>query len=188
MSREINSELALSSICRKLGLLHFEELMEYVQKLPYGRTSDRTDLSNVLLESKGTCSSKHALLKKVAQENDFDGLKLILAMYRMNEINTPGIGKEVAECGLSFIPEAHCFLEVDDQRIDLTSLEADLSRIEEDILQEWSIDAEDVIDKKILMHKEYLRNWLKNEQIPFTFEEIWALREQCIKNLSQNNG
>lgn len=162
--------------------------MAHVQKLPYGRTADRSKFESVLLESKGTCSSKHALLKKVAEENNYQDVKLILAMYRMHEANTPGIGNGPIENGLKFIPEAHCFIEVAGSRLDLTSGHADLGRIEKDILKEWSITAEDTIEKKILLHKEYIRNWIVDEQIPFTFDEIWLLREECIKNLSQVNG
>jgi hypothetical protein len=40
----------------------------YLQTLPYGRTADRADFRTVLREGKGTCSTKHALLASIADE------------------------------------------------------------------------------------------------------------------------
>jgi len=65
--------------------------------LPYGRTANRTDLSLVISEQKGTCSSKHALLKEVADLNGIKGIDLIIGIYKMSEANTPGIGDELSK-------------------------------------------------------------------------------------------
>ena len=46
-------------------------------------------------ENKGTCSSKHAFLKKVADWNNIKNVKLILGMYQMNELNTQKIGNTI---------------------------------------------------------------------------------------------
>ena len=40
----------------------------YIRRLPYGRNTDRSDILRVLREGKGTCSTKHALLACLAQE------------------------------------------------------------------------------------------------------------------------
>ncbi|MEM8585667.1 MAG: hypothetical protein AAGF87_15415, partial [Bacteroidota bacterium] len=80
----------LTSLIRHCQISTWEELVAYVHHLPYGRTSDPTDLGLVLRERKGTCSTKHALLKKAADENGLEAVELILGMYRMTESNTPG--------------------------------------------------------------------------------------------------
>jgi hypothetical protein len=45
---------------KNLGINNWNELTKYIQNLPYGRNANRKDLSLILTEQKGTCSSKHA--------------------------------------------------------------------------------------------------------------------------------
>lgn len=56
----------------------WEELTTYVQKIPYGRNSIRDDFSLVVTENRGTCSSKHALLKSLALEFNQENVELVL--------------------------------------------------------------------------------------------------------------
>lgn len=183
--KAINSKETYSKLCRDKGLNEFEALMNFVQSLPYGRNKERSDLTLVLKEERGTCSSKHAFLKKVADENNFKEVKLVLGIYKMCESNTLGIGSVIVEAGLEYIPEAHCYLSVNGKRLDLTSGRSNISKIEMDILKEQFIEAEDTISNKVTLHQEYLKHWINEKEIPFTFEEIWKLREQCIFNLSE---
>jgi hypothetical protein len=162
----------------------FKKLCDHVQSLPYGRNANRHDFSLVISEGRGSCSSKHAFLKQKAEELEIPNVELILAMYRMNDKNTPKIGQVLIQNDLSYLPEAHCYLKIGGQRKDLTSLNSDIKGIIEDVIEEVSISPEQVIDFKIQYHKEYLKNWIKDENIPFSFEEIWTFREQCISNLS----
>jgi len=101
------------------GVDHFHDACDYVWKLPYGRNSDRADLLLVLSEKKGTCSTKHALLKALADEINLK-LDLVVGIYPMNEKNTPGVGKVLSDYQLDYIPEAHCYLKYQDQIIDVT--------------------------------------------------------------------
>jgi len=45
---------------RSKSINNWNEFLSYIRNLPYGRTSNRTDLGTVIKENKGTCSSKHA--------------------------------------------------------------------------------------------------------------------------------
>jgi len=49
------------------GAVDFHQACDYVWRLPYGRTQD-SELSVVLTQGRGTCSSKHGLLKIFADE------------------------------------------------------------------------------------------------------------------------
>ncbi|MGI6128050.1 MAG: hypothetical protein ACOYEF_14125 [Planifilum sp.] len=51
----------------------------YIRRLPYGCNTDRGDFRRVLREGKGTCSTKHALLVRLAQEQ---GIPLERAFMR----------------------------------------------------------------------------------------------------------
>ena len=163
----------------------WEGLIKYIQSLSYGRTSNRYDISLVLSEKKGTCSSKHALLKQVADLNKIPNVKLILGMYKMNQENTPNIGNELSKNKIDYIPEAHCYLMINNERIDITTNNSEIKKIEKDIISEKEIQPSQVSEYKVNYHKEFLRNWITKSKTNFNFNEIWDIREKCIENLSK---
>ncbi|WP_445452008.1 VOC family protein [Flavobacterium sp. 25HG05S-40] len=173
----------LTILLKDKDIHNWSDLIEFTRNLPYGRNSNRYDFSLVIKENKGTCSSKHAFLKKVADLNDFKHVKLIVGLYRMTHTNTPKIGKTIINEGLEYIPEAHCYLKLGHQRIDITSTHSDINTLSDAILLEIEIEPEQVADFKVDFHKNYLRNWIRENQIPMSFETVWEIREQCIKEL-----
>lgn len=52
----------------KNGILTLWDAVEYIYKLPYGRTTNREDYLQILDEKKGVCSGKHALISALAEE------------------------------------------------------------------------------------------------------------------------
>lgn len=180
----LRSEEKFSNLAESLGLHDWNSVVQYVQRLPYGRNENRHDFGLVLSKGKGSCSSKHALLKSIADENAIN-VKLILGIYKMNNRNTKGIGDTLDGSGLDYIPEAHCYLSIGGQRFDFTNPHSDISTILPDILCEIAIQPEQVIDFKVDFHKDYIRNWIESEKIPLDFETVWVLREKCIVRLSE---
>lgn len=167
--------------------MNFEELIEKVRHIPYGRNSNRFDLSLVISENKGTCSSKHAYLKDFAAKNGLQNVKLLLGIYKMSEVNTPKIGQVLSENQLDYLPEAHCYLKVNDVIVDVTSTTSDFDKIKNDIIQEIEIEPFQVADFKIDYHKAFLKKWIKETNQNYTFDEIWDIREQCIQKLSEQS-
>ncbi len=178
-----NSTDNLTALIKEKEIKNWSDLIEYTRNLPYGRNLNREDFSLVIKENKGTCSSKHSFLKKVADLNEFENVKLILGMYRMNHLNTPKIGNTILENGLEYIPEAHCYLKLNNQRIDITSNNSDIEKLIGEIIEEIEIKPEQVNTFKVDYHKEYLQNWIKENEIDMGFDKIWDIREQCIKKL-----
>jgi hypothetical protein len=178
-----NSTQNLTSLIKMKGINNWGELIDFTRNLPYGRNSNREDFSLVLKENKGTCSSKHSFLKKVAEENNFENVQLILGMYRMKHLNTPKIGNTIFESGLAYLPEAHCYLKLNNQRIDITTSYADMDNLMSDIIEEIEITPEQVNTFKVNYHKEFLLKWIKDNEIKMDFDKIWELRELCIKKL-----
>ena len=175
----------LTALARHNGINSWSECIRFVQALPYGRNRNRSDFSLVLSEKRGTCSSKHAFLKQIADLNHIPDIKLILGIYKMNADNTPGIGTVLADHSIDFIPEAHCYLKIDGQRLDITNPGSDVASIENDILQEKGIEAVQVAEFKVNYHQNFLKKWLQSTNSTFEFEEIWSIREECIRNLAQ---
>lgn len=180
-----NSKDDLTVLVIKNGIKNWNELLEFTRSLPYGRNSNRADFSLVIKENKGTCSSKHSFLKQIANLNNFEDVKLVLGMYRMNNLNTPKIGDSILKNGLTYIPEAHCYLKINNQRIDITTGNSDIENLIKDIIQEIEIEPEQVNTFKVDYHKNFLKQWIIENDIKMSFDAVWEVREQCIRNLEE---
>ena len=180
----LKSEEALTLRLKKEGIEYWQEAMRFVQHLPYGRNVNRTDFLAVIHQRKGTCSSKHALLYQVALDNDIPNVHLILGIYKMNGINTPKVSSVLQNYGLEYLPEAHCYLEVEGEKIDLTSPSAAYHNFAKDVLEEQRIEPKQVGDFKVNYHKAYCKRWMKERHLSHSFDALWSIREQCILALS----
>jgi hypothetical protein len=183
--KHLLSSDALTQIALGNGLDTWGKLLDFVRALPYGRTANRIDLGLVLKERKGTCSSKHALLKMVADANGIKDVRLVLAMYKMSEANTGPMGGILSENGLDHVPEAHCYLKINGKRVDLTNPKASIGKIEDAILEELEIEPNQVGDFKLEYHQQFLKRWIMENNIEMDFEKVWRIREACIAALSK---
>lgn len=168
------------------GLRDFHGAIQYVQDIPYGRTSSKKRLELVLIEDKGTCSTKHAILAELAKENGHPDVQLMLGIYNMNGQNTFGVGKILDEYGLENLPEAHNYICYQDERYDFTrSINSDLSPFDE-LVEEQPIQAAQIADFKTEYHRNYIAAWLKATKLRgrWNVDKIWRVREDCIRELS----
>lgn len=168
-----------------LNVNSVSKAFSYVKNLPYGRNKRRDGYLNIIVEGKGTCSSKHAFLKSLLIEQEVKDWTLLLGIFKMNGINTPKVKEVLDHYDVDFIPEGHIYLMNNGKRYDMTFADSDITTIEQDILQEIEIDPYMVVDFKVDYHKNYLSNWILTENSNFTFDEIWSIREQCILKLSE---
>lgn len=165
--------------------MNFDELINKVKNIPYGRNANRYDFSLVLSENKGTCSSKHAFLKNFADKNGIENVKLYIGIFKMNETNTPILGDLLSKNNINYIPEAHCYLKINQVPVDATTSDSFYDKIKNDILEEIEIIPNQVSDFKVAYHKAFLKKWIEETNQNNTFEEIWKIREQCISKLSE---
>ncbi|MBA5793786.1 hypothetical protein H1R17_12120 [Flavobacterium sp. xlx-214] len=181
---ETKGEISLEFL--KRNMLTFHQAITYIQKLPYGRNADKDNLSTVFIDNKGTCSTKHALLKQVADENNFNEMQLILGIFRMNAQNTFKIAKTLKEYNLEYIPEAHNYLKYKGKIFDFTRMNSSATDFATDLVYEIDIKPSEINQTKIQIHKNFLIDWLnENPNITYSLNEIWSIREQCIKDLSE---
>jgi hypothetical protein len=166
------------------GFTTFLQAAEHVASLPYGRNTNRADFHLVLSEHRGTCSTKHAFLAALAEEQQLD-VRLVLAIYEMNNDNTPGIAAVLERYGLRGLPEAHCVLLYQDQIIDLT-MPPDKSA--GNGVREYSfkevIRPDGIGAHKIEVHRQILGEWLRTQKVELSLEDAWRIREDCIHALS----
>ncbi len=163
-----------------MGIIDFQQACEYVKNIRYQRTSVKSNLLLVLEEKRGTCSSKHALLKKLIEENNISDIDLKIGFYKMTAQNTPGLEKMIPG-SVPYIPEAHAYLVFNNRRFDFTR--ANGKPLEDEaILKEISISADEIGPKKEQIHKNFIEDWCKKNNL--NFSEIWQIRESCIEKLS----
>lgn len=181
----LNQQATISKMMLEKGIQTFSEACIWVENLPYERVSDKENLELVILENRGTCSTKHGLLKRLAEENRKNEIELCIGIYKMNGQNTIGIGSILSKHQVAFIPEAHCYLKVEGKRYDFTGLGGDIAQIEKDLMEEIVIDADQTGQWKSKYHKNFLQKWLIEHQLPFSFDVFWQIRELCIERLSK---
>lgn len=166
------------------GITTFHEACAYVAELPYGRNSKRDDFSLVLIEGRGSCSSKHGLLAALAEENDRYDIELIAGIFLMSDQTHSQLTGFFDDKPYTSIPECHCYLRYQRERFDFTDTSDAMARIAPKIVREQRIEPHQVIDWKPKIHQEYLKGWLlRNPQVERTLDEIWAEREECIARL-----
>lgn len=182
---QIESEQNVSKEFLQLGIKDFHSAIRHVWDLPYGRNSNSADYTLVLTEKKGTCSTKHAILAKLAQEHE-EEIHFMTGIYEMSEQNTPGVGNVLQKYGLSYLPEAHCYLIYQGRRFDFTRhLESNGQPIDS-FLYEETIQPGQIGDYKRKLHQAFLQQWLRDEQLDSItcWEALWGIREECIQALA----
>jgi Transglutaminase-like superfamily len=162
----------------------YRSAARYLRALAYGRNSSRTDPLAVLREKRGTCSTKHALLARLAAEQQLP-IRLMLGIYEMSERNTPGVGRVLEKYGLACVPEAHCYLMYDDDRIDITRAVNGAEPIAK-FLHEEVISPDQIADYKVAVHQRFLRNWIDTAATAraMSLDAAWKIREECIAALA----
>jgi hypothetical protein len=156
----------------------------FISSLPYARSSNPDEPLTVLIESRGTCSTKHALLSRLAAEQGLD-IALVLGIYEMSECNTPEAGCVLAKYGLTSLPEAHCYLRADGNRIDVTrGSRRIVSEPTSEFLCEQDIDTGQISSFKVHFHQRFLASWICEKNLErFCLSHLWRIREECIAAL-----
>ncbi len=182
MDFPIGGEGPASAAARRAGFHTFRPLAQKIRSLPYGRPADGDDVSAVLKEGRGTCSSKHRLLAAVAHECGHHEIQLVIGLYEMSAANTPGVAKILADEKLQSLPEAHCYLMRNGERFDYTGLGASMSSPLDAMLEERIVSPAKLYEVKSVFHRRALESWARERNIDP--ERAWNIRERCIEALS----
>jgi beta-phosphoglucomutase-like phosphatase (HAD superfamily) len=184
---EIKSNQRVSKAFTENNIFDFKQAVSFLRNIPYGRNTNKQDLTTVFSDACGTCSSKHALLKQLAMENSIDEVKLIIGLFEMNAENTPEVADTLKQNNLDYMPEAHCYLKIDNEIIDVMKVNSKPENFVDDLIEEIEIQPNDITDFKVNYHKMYLEKWLlDNREIEISLNELWAIREECIMDLQND--
>ncbi len=182
---EIKNEGQISGLFLSGGVTSFIQAANFIQQLPYGRNANKYDLTTIFSDQCGTCSTKHAVLKTLADENQIAGLYLMLGIYKMNASNTASVARVLSGFSLDYIPEAHCYLRYGNTVLDYTKNSIKPFDFLPDLLEELEISPGQITDYKVNYHKQFLSKWLlDNPQLLYNVEKFWTIREKCILALA----
>ncbi|HYM15309.1 MAG TPA: hypothetical protein VEZ14_07095 [Dehalococcoidia bacterium] len=182
----LRSRGPLAAAFRALGCHDLRAAATRVWTLPYGRNRDPLDELCVLKQRRGTCSTKHALLARLIDEETIAGIELRLGIYEMSEANTPGVGATLARHGLTSIPEAHCCLVARGARVDLTRAHGAAAEPIGPFLAEQTIRPEQIGEHKRAFHRRFLAARAQARDYgALTADDLWAIREECIAALAE---
>ena len=182
---EITADLPISKLFLERKITDFTDACAFVKQLPYGRNENKNDLTSVFSDQRGTCSTKHALLRQLAIENNADFVRLKLGVFKMSKHNTPAVGNTLDKFGLSYIPEAHNYLSVDGEIVDCTKANSSKEDFIDDLISETEIEPDQITGFKVHYHQTFLKNWLKDQpSFSLSLDQLWSIREQCIQDLS----
>lgn len=180
---KIQNSGVVSDYFQKLDIFDFTKACDYIAKLPYKRNSEKENPAIALIDHYGTCSTKHASLRKLALEQGFTEVKLILGIFKMNSEYTPKIKNTIDTNHLSYIPEAHNYLKIQNTYFDFTRVNASYTDFQHLLLDELEIEFDEIATKKVQLHQNYLRQWIIENQYDLSLTDIWKIREQCIADL-----
>lgn len=158
----------------------FHAALRWVHALPYGRNTNRADYSLVATERRGTCSTKHALLAALAREAHAP-VALRTGIFLMSEQTTTGVGRTLRQHGLASVPEAHCFLAIGHDRIDITFPDSP-GTCRLTFIAEMEITPEDIGATKLAWRRPFLAAWARDNGLDP--DAVWTAREACIAALS----
>jgi hypothetical protein len=182
----IKSDGKISKLFIDQSILDFKSACDYIQNLPIGRTKSTIDFTLVFIENKGTCSTKHAILNQLAEENGNFEIELMFGIFLMNSETHPILTDFFTNKDYQILPESHCFLRYKGERYDFTSSKNIMTAIENKIVREQRIEPQQVGEWKEKIHQDYLMRWLKRKaEMKISLEEIWKDREYCNLLLSE---
>ena len=98
----------------------------------------------------------------------------------------PALASVFAKYHIDSMLETHCFLMFEKERLDVTFPQEITYPQASDYLEEWEITPEEIGSRKVKRHQEGMKRWMKEKNIPYPFEQVWKIREECIDRLSEN--
>lgn len=165
----------------------FDSACHYISMLPYKRNTYKHDILCVFNDSGGTCSTKHAVLRKLALENDDAEIKLMLGIFKMDAEYTGKIKNTLEKFNLKYIPEAHNYLKIEQKYYDFTKANSNYHDFKNKLLIEKEIEYDQIVEEKVTFHQDFLKNWINTQNLNYNLHKIWEIREQCIQDLQKRD-
>ncbi len=160
----------------ELGITELSQAIEYVHSMKYGYNSNYDDPFILFKENKGTCTSKHATIARLAKELDIPLFKTV-GIYKMTEEIVTGTQDILTEHDIPYIPMIHCFLVFQQYRFDLTEGNANgKNRPINEFIQVKQVSPDFSQNEEYLWYKDVLRNAILKSPEMIGIKEIEILK------------
>lgn len=186
--KEITAKGMMSEKFLELGIRTLKEACMYVHKIPYGYNSDKDNEMILFIENKGSCTTKHGVIAKLAEELAIPLHKKV-GIYKLTEEITAGAEQIMEKYQVPFIPMVHCFLEYKEYWFDLTEGNNNGKKkpIDEFIHEEKVIPFISRKDEYLLFRKVLNEKIMKMPEIQgIDKRTLLKAREEGIKLLKEN--
>lgn len=170
----------LAQAFRALGADDLLEAARLVHALPYARSSSP---EAALIEQRGTCSGKHALLAALATEADV-AVDLLEVQTSWTVDGYPEAAAVLRAADLREVPELHVLLARDGVGVDLT-FPPESGRAPMPVLGPPRRIRRSDLDGKPARHRALLGAYAQAHDLDP--EHLWTAREACIAALSQRS-
>jgi hypothetical protein len=179
-----NGIVSRAFMLRNLNTL--QAAFRFVKQLPYRRNGDKAAICVVLDEGCGTCSTRHALLYRLVQEQGLPGFELFTGIFRMNGAYAHRLAPLLEQHNLPYVPEAHCYLKYNGAALDCTSAHSSAADFLPQLIKEVAITPEQTTGFKVALHRQYIQECVAADPAfrHMTAEALWTVREACIALLS----
>ena len=134
--------------------------INYIHNLKYQPPSEPFNWNLVIPEQRGTCSTRHALLVVLAQENHIP-FTLGQAIYNLTPEKFPIIRSLLEKYKLPFILESHNFIIFKDYFLDSTFPGNAALLCKHDVESVKPIDCGELLHEKTVLYPQFLKQWLK---------------------------
>lgn len=172
----------------EMNIHSFKEACFYVHNMDYGYNSDKDEELILFKENKGSCTTKHGVIAKLAEELEIPLYKKV-GIYKLTEEITEGVKEILEKYSIPFIPMVHCFLVYENYRFDLTegNNNGKKTSIEEFIHEEKVIPFISRKDEYLLFRKVLYGKIMKMPEIQrIEKRTLLKAREEGIKLLKEN--
>lgn len=108
----------------------------------------------------------------------------MLGIFKMKGSYNKKLIPVLEKYGLNEMPEAHNYLRINGEIKDFTTNKSSAEDFRNDLVKEIEINPDQITDFKVEYHRNFLKDYLSNNpEIPYTLEEFWTIREECIEVL-----
>lgn len=182
---ELTKNDRLTAYLKELSIFDFYSFLIFIENMPYGRIQDKCNPLSVVIERKGTCSTKHILIAHLLSNYSMKDWELKAGIFYINVEDFTYLSSILNSNQLQKIPEAHCYLTYKNEVFDFTLPYPNLFFPNQKPLKEIRLPIQDPAEQKLVFHQQYIKEWLIDNKLSISFKNLWDIREQCIEKISE---
>ncbi len=154
-------------------LVNFQDLIAWLKEIP--TQFSVSDFTEIKTHHRGSITAKHALIARIAEDQDFDELEFSVAIVMLRKEHFPDLFMPLH---VNAIPVPVSFIKINGERYNLFYSERLYGILTRSIIREQRVEARQSLDWKKVIYDDYLNRWQKrNPEKEISLENIRPLLE-----------